>query len=238
VLTIISRNATIADDVQDAHRVIPAGDYTLLEVSDTGIGMDAEVRARLFEPFFTTKERGKGTGLGLATVYGIVNQSAGHVMVESVPGEGTTFQIYLPVASATHEADDLQIAESVSVRGVETVLLIEDEAAVREIAHRILKRKGYVVLLASSGEDALAVSAAFESTIHLVISDAVMPGMCGAEVVRRLQEERPELKALFMSGYTDDEILRRGIVSSTAAFIQKPFTLEDFTRATRAALDG
>ena len=238
VLTITSRNATIADNVQNPLRVIPAGDYTLLEVTDTGIGMDAEVRARLFEPFFTTKEQGKGTGLGLATVYGIVKQSAGHVMVESAPREGTTFQIYLPVALAAHEADDLQVAESVSVHGVETVLLIEDEVAVREIAHRILKRKGYVVLLASSGEDALAVSAAFDSTIHLVISDAVMPGMCGAEVVRRLQEQRPGLKALFMSGYTDDEILRRGIVSSTAAFIQKPFTLQDFTRAARKALDG
>jgi signal transduction histidine kinase/DNA-binding response OmpR family regulator len=238
VLTITSRNATIVDDLQHAHRVIPAGAYTLLEVSDTGIGMDAEVRARLFEPFFTTKEQGRGTGLGLATVYGIVKQSAGYVMVESSPGKGTTFQIYLPVALPAQEADDLHVAENVSVRGVETVLLIEDEAAVREIAHRILKRKGYVVLLASSGEDALAVSSAFESTIHLVISDAVMPGMCGAEAVRRLQEQRPELKALFMSGYTDEEILRRGIVSSTAAFIQKPFTLEDFTRAARSVLDG
>jgi two-component system cell cycle sensor histidine kinase/response regulator CckA len=237
VLTITSRNTTIVANVQHSNRVIPAGDYTVLEMSDTGVGMDAEMRARLFEPFFTTKETGKGTGLGLATVYGIVKQSAGYIMVESILGAGTTFQIYLPVAHASHEDNDVQTAENVSVRGVETVLLIEDEVAVREIANRILKRKGYVVLLASSGEDALAVSAAFHSPIHLVISDAVMPGMCGAEVVRRLQEQRPGLKALFMSGYTDDEILRRGIVSSTAAFIQKPFTLDDFTRAAREALD-
>ena len=237
VLTITSRNTTIAGDVRHSNRVIPAGEYTLLEVSDTGVGMDAEVRGRLFEPFFTTKETGKGTGLGLATVYGIVKQSAGYVMVESASGEGTRFQIYLPVAVAAHEVNDLRIAGNVSVRGMETVLLIEDEVAVREIANRILKQKGYVVLLASSGEDALAVSAAFDSPINLVISDAVMPGMCGAEVVRRLQEQRPKLKALFMSGYTDDEILRRGIVSSTAAFIQKPFTLADFARATREALD-
>ena len=238
VLTITSRRVAITNEVQHAHRVIPTGDYTLLEISDTGIGMDAEVRARIFEPFFTTKEPGRGTGLGLATVYGIVKQSSGYIMVESAPGKGTTFQIYLPVALAAQEAEDLQLAENVSVRGVETVLLIEDEVAVREIAQRILKRKGYVVLLASSGEEALAVSAAFDAPIHLVISDAVMPGMCGEEAVRRLQEQRPGLKALFMSGYTNDEILRRGIVSSTAAFIQKPFTLDDFTRATRTALDG
>ena len=238
VLTIASRNAKISDDVHNAHRVIPAGDYTLLEVNDTGIGMDVQVRARLFEPFFTTKESGKGTGLGLATVYGIVKQSGGYVMVESSPGRGTTFQIYLPAAVAADETDDLQRAEDVSIRGEETILLIEDEAAVREIAHRILKRKGYAVLLASSGEDALAVSAAHDSPIHLVISDSVMPGMNGAEVVRRLQAERPGLKALFMSGYTDDEILRRGVVSSTAAFIQKPFTLQEFARAAREALDN
>ena len=237
VLTFTSRNTTVADDVQHSNRIIPAGEYTLLEVNDTGVGMDSEMRARLFEPFFTTKETGKGTGLGLATVYGIVKQSAGYVMVESEPGAGTTFKIYLPVALLEQESDDLQIAENASVRGVETVLLIEDEVAVREIANRILRRKGYVVLLASSGEDALAVSAAFDSPIHLVISDAVMPGMSGAEVVRRLQEQRPGLKALFMSGYTDDEILRRGIVSSAAAFIQKPFTLQDFARAAREALD-
>ncbi len=124
------------------------------------------------------------------------------------------------------------------MRGVETVLLVEDERQVREIASRILKRHGYVVLLAASGAEALALSAAYASTIDLVISDAVMPGMTGAEVVQRLQEQRPGLKALFMSGYTDDEILRRGIVSSTAAFIQKPFTLADFARAAREALDG
>jgi len=240
VLTIRTRIITInaSEGGELVHAVV--GDYALLEVSDTGIGMDACVRARLFEPFFTTKEPGQGTGLGLATVYGIVKQSAGYVLVESTPSQGTTFQVYLPTTTkVTNEMDqELRAAENAAVRGVETVLLVEDERQVREIASRILKRHGYVVLLAASGAQALALSAEYASTIHLVISDAVMPGMTGAEVVRRLQEQRPALKALFMSGYTDDEILRRGIVSSTAAFIQKPFTLADFARAAREALDG
>jgi DNA-binding NtrC family response regulator len=146
--------------------------------------------------------------------------------------------VYLPAAINGGESDELRAAESVAVRGVETVLLIEDELALLQIAHRILKRQGYQVLLAASGAEALDASRAYRATIHLVISDAVMPGMSGAEVVKRLQEERPGLKVLFMSGYTDDEILRRGIVSSTTAFIQKPFTLAAFSLAAREALDG
>jgi two-component system cell cycle sensor histidine kinase/response regulator CckA len=238
VLTITTSNRTIAEDGQGTRHLIPEGDYTLLEVSDTGVGMDAAVRARLFEPFFTTKEMGKGTGLGLATVYGIVKQSAGYVLVDSAPGEGTTFQVYLPSSLAAREADDLLVAENPSVRGAETVLIIEDEQAVRDIVTRILKRHGYVVLVAASGAEALALSAAFESTIDLVISDAVMPGMGGGEVVRRLQEQRSELKALFMSGYTDDEVIRRGIISSATSFIQKPFSLTAFARTVRETLDG
>jgi two-component system cell cycle sensor histidine kinase/response regulator CckA len=238
LLTITTCNRTIAEGGEGARHLIPAGDYTLLEMSDTGIGMDAAVRARLFEPFFTTKQMGKGTGLGLATVYGIVKQSAGYVLVDSAPGEGTTFQVYLPASSKAREADDVLVAESPSVRGAETVLIIEDEQAVRDIVTRILKRHGYVVLVAASGAEALALSAAFESTIDLVISDAVMPGMGGGEVVRRLQEQRPGLKALFMSGYTDDEVIRRGIISATTSFIQKPFSLTAFARATRETLDS
>jgi two-component system cell cycle sensor histidine kinase/response regulator CckA len=238
VLTITTCNRTIAEGGQGARRLIPTGDYTLLEMSDTGIGMDAAVRDRLFEPFFTTKEMGKGTGLGLATVYGIVKQSAGYVLVDSAPGEGTTFQVYLPASSDAREADDHLVAESAPARGAETVLIIEDEQAVRDIVTRILKRHGYVVLVAASGAEALALSAEFESTIDLVISDAVMPGMGGGEVVRRLREQRPGLKALFMSGYTDDEVIRRGIISSATSFIQKPFSLTAFARAVRETLDG
>jgi two-component system, cell cycle sensor histidine kinase and response regulator CckA len=238
VLTITTRNVTISDTLYGMRRRIPLGEYALLEVSDTGVGMSAAVQARLFEPFFTTKGPGKGTGLGLATVYGVVKQSAGYVIVESAPGHGTAFRVYLPAVAAESVTEELRVAEKMSVRGVETILLIEDESAVRDIAHRILMRQGYVVLLAANGAQALEISSAFEATIHLVISDAVMPGMSGAETVRRLQEQRPGLRSLFMSGYTDDEILRRGIVSSKTAFIQKPFSLADFARAAREALDG
>jgi CheY-like chemotaxis protein len=200
--------------------------------------MSTSVQSRLFEPFFTTKEPGMGTGLGLATVYGIINQSSGYILVESAPSHGTTFQIYFPAMEGDALREEIDVPQGIAARGVETILLVEDEPSVRLIAQRILERQGYVVLLASDGAEARAISAAFDSTIHLVISDAVMPGMTGAEVVRHLQEARPGLKALFMSGYTDDEILRRGIVSSTAAFIHKPFTLQDFSRATRQALDS
>ncbi|MBA2685174.1 MAG: response regulator [Gemmatimonadaceae bacterium] len=237
-LTISTQTMTIDESSVHSQHIVPRGEYALIEVSDTGVGMDATVKARLFEPFFTTKELGKGTGLGLATVYGVVKQSAGYILVDSTPGKGTTFRVYLPAVEPSAARDDLRVAEDSAVRGIETILLVEDEPAVREIARRILIQKGYVVLPASNGAEALATSAAFDSTIHLVISDSVMPGMTGAEVVRRLQEQRPGLKALFMSGYTDDEILRRGIVSSTAAFIQKPFMRDDFSRAVREVLDG
>lgn len=237
-LTIGTRNVVVDESSGREHHMVGHGEYVVIDVSDTGIGMDAELKARLFEPFFTTKEPGKGTGLGLATVYGVVKQSAGYVLVDSTPGEGTSFRVYLPAVEANTVQNDLRVAEDGAVRGIETILLVEDEPAVREIAKRILTQRGYIVLSASSGAEALSISAEFDSIIHLVISDSVMPGMTGAEAVRRLQEQRPALKALFMSGYTDDEILRRGIVASTAAFIQKPFMRNDFARAVREALDG
>jgi two-component system cell cycle sensor histidine kinase/response regulator CckA len=238
VLTITTRNVTMTADMPAARHIVAPGDYALLEVRDTGVGMDAAVQARLFEPFFTTKGPGKGTGLGLATVYGIVKQSAGYVMVESVPTFGAAIEVYLPLASAEGAVDERRAAEGAAVRGVETVLLIEDESAVREIAKRVLRRQGYVILEAASGSEALAVSTAFAATIHLVISDAVMPGMSGAEAVRRLKEQRPALKVLMMSGYTSDETVRRGILSSTVPFVQKPFAMGDLARAVRAALDA
>ncbi len=238
VLTIATRNVEIHAGTAGARSALPAGGYALIEVRDTGVGMDAATMARLFEPFFTTKPPGKGTGLGLATVYGIVKQSSGYVVAESKLGLGTTFDIYLPLVAVTDQAVEPRAAKSATARGVETVLIVEDETPVREIAERVLKRQGYVVLTAASGADALALSDAFRSPIHLVVSDAVMPGMGGAEVVERLQAQRPRLKALLMSGYTDDEIVRRGIVSSTVRFIQKPFEPAEFARAVRNALDA
>ena len=235
-LTIATRSVTVTDGDTASPRVIPAGDYALIEVTDTGTGMDVSTQARAFEPFFTTKEQGKGTGLGLATVYGIVTQSAGHVVLKSAPGVGTTFEVYLPVASGTEGAVGRRVATDAPLRGAETVLLVEDEPAVRAIARRLLERQGYRVLEAANGADALSIAAGYGSRIHLVISDAVMPGMSGAEVTRRLQEERPGIKVLLMSGYTADEVMRRGIVSASVPFVQKPFVLAEFAQAVRDAI--
>ena len=237
-LTLTTCMTTIQPNTPGSRSVIPAGKYVELAVRDTGEGMNAAVQARLFEPFFTTKGPGKGTGLGLATVYGIVKQSGGYITAESTLGKGSTFHVYLPAVVAEEELDQLEEAKRAVARGVETVLLVEDEPAVREVARRVLQRHGYHVLEAQNGETALAVSAGYDAKIHLVISDAVMPGMRGAEVVRRLQSQRPMLKALFMSGYTDDEIVRRGIVAAAVPFVQKPFTSADFARAVREVLDA
>ena len=235
-LTIATRSATVAVEGTASPGVVPPGDYAVIEVSDTGTGMDASTQARAFEPFFTTKEQGKGTGLGLATVYGIVTQSAGHVLMKSAKGVGTTFEVYLPVVSAVHGTEDRRVPKDVPLRGAETVLLVEDEPAVRAIARRVLERQGYRVIEAANGAEALSVSAAYGSRIHLVVSDAVMPGMSGAEVTGRLQEERPDIKVLLMSGYTEDEVMRRGVVSSSVPFVQKPFVLAEFARAVRDAI--
>jgi signal transduction histidine kinase/DNA-binding response OmpR family regulator len=237
-LTISTGMVIIGTNLQDTRGILLPGNYVKLSVCDTGHGMDAAVQSRLFEPFFTTKELGKGTGLGLATVYGIVKQSGGYITVDSAPRAGTTFNVYLPAVPSEEEGEQLQEAERAAERGVETILLVEDEPVVREVARRILRRHGYVVLEAASGQEALSVSAAFPSVIHLVISDAVMPGMPSAEAVRRLQEKRPGLKALFMSGYNDAEVVRRGIASAAVPFIQKPFASRDLASAVRTALDS
>ena len=237
-LTLTTRNVTTNDGRPGARRIIPAGDYVLLEVADTGVGMTAAVKARLFEPFFTTKGPGKGTGLGLATAYGIVKQSGGFILVESALDAGTTFQVYLPVASRDRHSGERLAMTSETVGGDETVLIIEDEEAVRGIAASVLSRAGYTVLEAASGAAALALAYTFKPTIDLVVSDAVMPAMSGAEAVDRLRRQRPGLKALFMSGYTDDEMMRAGIVSSAVRFLQKPFEPADLARAVRDALDA
>ena len=237
-LTLRTRNSVITDQMARVRRDLPAGSYALLEVQDNGSGMPAPTLARLFEPFFTTKAPGKGTGLGLATVYGIVKQSAGYIFADSVLGEGTVFCIYLPAVAPDEEPEQTKPAGAAAVRGVETVLIVEDETAVREITKRVLTRLGYNILEAANGSDALAVSAAYPTVIHIVVTDAVMPGIGGGEVVRLLREQRPGLRALLMSGYTDDEVVRRGIISAEVPFIQKPFALTDFARAVREALDG
>jgi signal transduction histidine kinase/CheY-like chemotaxis protein len=226
------------------------GPYVLLEVGDTGVGMDAETRSHLFEPFFTTKEQGKGTGLGLSTVYGTVKQSGGHIRVESEPGRGSTFTVYLPrvaapVAPPERPAADPPVARSGAAaqatltpgRG-ETILLVEDAQRVRAVVREILEMSGYVVLEARHGAEALEISNRHAGTIHLLVTDVVMPQMSGRELAQRLATLRPELKVLYMSGYTDDAIVRHGVLASGIAFLSKPFTPDALALKVREVLDG
>ena len=227
------------DDTYANHMVaVQPGSYVMLAVSDTGCGMDAETQARIFEPFFTTKEQGKGTGLGLSTVYGIVKQSDGYIWCYSEVGHGTTFKIYLPHADepATSQLPDTTAADL--PRGSETVLLVEDEQGVRTLAEFLLRRSGYTVLQAQSGAEALALAGQHMGPIHLLLTDVVMPGMSGRELAERLAGDDPGIKTLFMSGYTDDTVVRHGVLQAEAAFIQKPFTFDALLRKVRATLGG
>jgi PAS domain S-box-containing protein len=236
-LTIRTEGGEVDAETAAKHPAVVPGRYVVLAVGDTGSGMTPEVQARIFEPFFTTKGPTDGTGLGLATVHGIVQQSGGFVEVESVPGEGTVFRLYFP---ATGEAAKRSrpVADERPHGGRETILLVEDESAVRRLIQRVLEEKGYGVLAAGSGGDALHVAEGHQGTIHLVVSDVVMPGMGGSELVDRLRRSRPELRALFISGYTDDAVLRQGILRDEVAFLQKPFTLPALAARVREVLDG
>jgi PAS domain S-box-containing protein len=236
-LTMETQVVELDEKYIDSHNVVMPGTYVLLSVSDTGTGMDSATRSRLFEPFFTTKEPGKGTGLGLATVYGIVKQSGGYIWVYSEPGEGSIFKIYLPLV-ADELSPERPVVSTPLARGTETVLLVEDEEAVRMLARRILERSGYVVLEARHGGDAIMVSEQFAGTIHLLVSDVVMPHMGGRELVENLRPKRPDMRILYMSGYTDDDVLKRGLVDSHDAFIQKPFSAHALTRTVRDTLDA
>ena len=217
---------------------VEPGRYVMLAVSDSGTGMTREVCEHIFEPFFTTKEPGKGTGLGLSTVYGIVKQSGGYIWVYSEPGRGTTFKIYFPRLAEELESGDEERVTSEPCGGTETVLLVEDEDGVRRLAHRILERKGYTVIEARTGAEALTAAARHVGPIDLVVSDVVMPGMSGRDLVQRLRESRAGFAELYMSGYTDDEVVRRGVVERGTAFLQKPFTAAGMLRAVREALEG
>jgi two-component system cell cycle sensor histidine kinase/response regulator CckA len=235
VIAIRTRRASISAAETTQSPGVPRGEWAVLVVADTGTGMTTEVRARAFEPFFTTKEIGRGTGLGLSTVYGIVRQSGGHLSLVSEPGAGTTVTIHLPlVEPAAHvRPGSSSGAES---RGYETVLLVEDEDAVRRLAQQSLERKGYRVLSASSGIDAIRLVRGGER-VDLVLTDVVMPGMPGSELVQRLERERPGLRALYMSGYTDDAIVRHGVLEAGVNLIQKPFAPDALARKVRELLD-
>jgi len=240
-LSIETANVKLSDKRARQYLGIEPGRYILLAVSDTGIGMDADTQAHIFEPFFTTKAQDKGTGLGLATVYGIVTQSEGAIKVYSEPNQGTTFKIYLPqiedVATADMPADSPETTDQLP-QGTETVLLVEDEAGVRGLAREILQRSGYSVLEAKSGSEALKISDQYKATIHLLLTDVVMPHMSGQELAEKLVLTHPETKVLYMSGYTDKAIVNHGILEPGTQFLQKPFTPELLARRLRAVLDN
>jgi CheY-like chemotaxis protein len=212
------------------------GPHVLLTVTDTGCGMDSETLARIFEPFFTTKGPGGGTGLGLATVYGIVKQSGGHIAVQSEVGRGSTFQIYLPRVTAERAAAEPE-RRPAATGGSETVLLVDDDDGVRHVIQRVLQRAGYKVLGASSGEEAIRICERSGGPIDMLLTDAVMPVMDGRTVAQRILALRPGIRVLYMSGYMDDAIGRHGIPMSDLDFLHKPFTPGDMLRRVREVLD-
>jgi CheY-like chemotaxis protein len=235
-LTIETRNEEIADGGGGAHGAIPPGRYVVMLVGDTGHGMSPDVLEHMFEPFFTTKEKGHRTGLGLATVYGVVTQSGGYVEVKSAVGRGTTFKVYLPVAESAAAENVAELARP-PVRASETILLVEDAAPLREMVQEILEADGYSVLAAEHAERALQVAAAHPGVIALAITDVVMPGMSGPEAATRLQAVRPDTRVLFMSGYTDEAIGKEGVLDAGTHFIQKPFSADALLRKVREVLD-
>jgi CheY-like chemotaxis protein len=239
-LTIETSNVDLDEEYAARHVAVKAGPYVRFAVSDTGCGMDAATQARIFEPFFTTKEKGKGTGLGLSTVYGIVAQSGGNIWVYSEPGQGTTFKVYLPreiSAKMTVTASRLAAVQTPPT-GTETILVVEDEEAIRNIAKRILHEAGYTVLTAASPDDALMACKAQHGKIHLLLTDVVMPHMGGRVLAETLVVARPEIKVLYMSGYTDDAIVHHGTLDPGTHFIAKPFSAADLTRKVREVLDS
>jgi PAS domain S-box-containing protein len=235
-LTIETANVYLDDEYARNHIAVTAGPFVLLAISDTGTGMDQETQTRAFEPFFTTKESGRGTGLGLSTVYGIVKQSGGNIWVYSELGRGTTFKIYLP--RVDEGAQEYERAESEgATQGTETVLLAEDEEAVRKLARQILEMYGYHVLEAANGGAALLLCERHRGSIQLLITDVVMPEMSGRELADRLARLHPEMKVLFMSGYTDNAVVHHGVLIGETNFIQKPFPTEGLVRKVREVLD-
>ena len=237
-LTIETRNVTIGKGHRRETMMLEEGSYVLLALRDTGQGMSEEVQAHLFEPFFTTKEKGKGTGLGLSTVYGIVKQSGGSIGIESKPGRGTTCKIYFP--KVDEAAQRAQSARGVASRahGRETILVVEDDPAVRGLVHEALRLSGYDVLVARHGIEALLTGAKHMGPIHLLLTDVVMPQMSGPEVAEKLMVVRPDIKVLYMSGYPDHPVFSQGGVKRATAFLQKPFTPNVFTQKVREVLDG
>ncbi|HSN03440.1 MAG TPA: PAS domain S-box protein [Nitrospira sp.] len=237
-LTVATRNVSIGKGARREMMVLEEGEYVLLTVKDTGQGMDDETQSHIFEPFFTTKDKGKGTGLGLSTVYGIVKQSGGAIGVDSKVGRGTTFKIYFPRVDGAVETGAKAVVSGESVQGRETILLVEDEPAVRGLVHETLRLQGYTVLEARHGIEALLAGTKHLGTIHLLLTDVVMPQMSGPEVAEKLLMVRPDMKVLYMSGYPDHPVFSQGGIKRDTAFLQKPFTPTALAEKVREVLDG
>jgi len=236
-LTIETANVELDASYTRQQANLEPGGYVMLAVSDTGEGIDPEVRHRVFDPFFTTKPQGQGTGLGLSTVYGIIAQSDGHVAVYSEPGLGATFKVYLPLVAEPSVAQPIPLSPDTSAAGDETILLVEDEDVVRAIATEILERQGYTVLAAATGEEAIALAQSHDGPIQLLLTDVVMPKMGGRELATRVAAIRDGIKVLYTSGYTDAAVANHGVLDDGRAFLQKPFTRKVLTRRVREMLD-
>jgi signal transduction histidine kinase len=235
-ITIETQNVDLEEEYAGSHTSVLSGRYVMIAVSDSGIGMDAETSARIFEPFFTTKP--SGTGLGLATVYGAVKQSGGNIWVYSEPGKGTTFKIYFPRVDGSVDSAGATERNAATSKGNETILLVEDSDSLREVTKEFLKIAGYNVVEARDGKDALRVARILEERIHLLLTDVVMPGMSGRELADEIQQMHPETRILFMSGYTSNVIVRRGVLDEELNLLTKPFTRSGLTQKVREMLNS
>jgi CheY-like chemotaxis protein len=236
-LTIETANVDLDESYTCKHRTVKPGRYVMMAISDNGIGMDEETQSRIFEPFFTTKELGKGTGLGLSTVYGIVKQSGGNIWIYSESGKGTTFKIYLPRVDKTAAQVEQVKGPKKSLNGSETILVVEDNDMVRQLALKVFLKYGYMVLEAKNGEEAVEICRQHEGPIHLMLADVVMPKMGGRKLAEHFENTRTETKVLYMSGYADDTIVHHGILPQGMNFVQKPFTHEMIASKVRELLD-
>lgn len=236
-LTIETANVHLDETYAASHLSVVPGPHVMLAVADTGTGMTPDVQARLFEPFFTTKDPGKGTGLGLASVYGIVKQSGGNIWVYSEPGHGTTFKIYFPCAEKSEMVAGPADAPAM-LTGDETILVVEDNHSLRVLVSKILQRYGYAVLRAATPDDALRLCGEHGDSVHLLLTDVVMPGTSGPSLASELTARHPAMRVLYMSGYTDDAIVRHGLLKGGAAFLQKPFAPDTLARKVRQVLNA
>jgi CheY-like chemotaxis protein len=238
LLTIEMHNIDIDEKMVARHLTMETGSYVLLAISDTGVGISPETQAHLFEPFFTTKEKGRGTGLGLSTSYGIVKQNRGEIVVYSEVGVGSTFKVYLPRVDAPVEIEYPAAQDARKTGGTETILIVEDEEGVRKVLVEMLSHQGYNVMVAGGGPDALALCDRHQGPLELLVTDVIMPKMSGRELADQLRRFRPDLKVLFVSGYTDTAIVHHGILEPGTLFLQKPFTPEQLSTKVREILEG